>query len=49
MKKMLLCYWLTILLLFIGIACIAIGVLRGENAVVLQKAKLVCLECIGIG
>ena len=32
-----------------GIAMIALGVFRGENAVVLKKAIRICLECIGVG
>ena len=32
-----------------GIAFIAIGLMRGENRIVLQKAVRICLECIGIG
>jgi hypothetical protein len=37
------------LILFISIAFIAIGVLREEQLVVLQKAIAICLECIGVG
>lgn len=33
----------------VGILFIVIGATNGENAVVLQKAIRVCLECIGIG
>ena len=31
-----------------GAACICIGILRGECAVILQKAVKICLECIGV-
>jgi hypothetical protein len=37
------------LLLLAGLACVGIGVLRGETAEVLRKAVTVCLECIGLG
>lgn len=32
-----------------SIAFIIIGVMREENMMVMKKAILVCLECIGIG
>jgi len=46
-RKRLLCA--QALLLCAGAVCVAAGVLRGEPAQVLQKAILICLECIGIG
>lgn len=36
-------------LLLIATAFIAIGILRGENTLVLQKAVRICMECIGLG
>lgn len=36
-------------LLLIAAAFIAIGILRGENMLVLQKAVRICMECIGLG
>lgn len=36
-------------LLFCGILFLIIGVNRGEDQAVLQKAIRICLECIGIG
>lgn len=39
---------LQISLLGVGAICIGIGILRGECAVILQKAVKICLECIGI-
>ena len=40
---------ITILLLTIGIAFLAIGIWRKEHAIVMAKAINICLECIGIG
>ena len=37
------------LVLALGAAFVAIGVWRGEAAVVFQKAVRICMECIGIG
>ncbi|MDE6719409.1 MAG: hypothetical protein K2J68_06080 [Treponemataceae bacterium] len=36
-------------LLLIATAFIAIGISRGENTLVLQKAVRICMECIGLG
>ena len=38
-------------LLLLGVAAvfIVIGVSRGEAAAVLQKAAVICMECIGLG
>lgn len=37
------------LLCIIGAAAVIFGYLRGEAAVILSKAIMVCMECIGIG
>ena len=36
-------------ILVVAVAFIAIGMLREEHLVVLQKAVNICLECIGVG
>lgn len=36
-------------IIVIAILFIAIGIMRGENSEVLQKATNICLQCIGIG
>lgn len=36
-------------LLFAGFLMIALGIMRGEHHIVLEKAIKICLECIGIG
>ena len=33
----------------LGAVMLGLGVWRGEAAVVLQKAVLICMECIGLG
>ncbi len=40
---------LQFLLLALSIVLIIMGVMRGEARTVLQKAIIICLECIGIG
>ena len=38
------------LLLFgFGLILLCAGLVRGEAAIVLQKAVVLCLECIGLG
>lgn len=36
-------------LLAAALLCIAVGLLGQEHVAVLQKAVMICLECIGIG
>lgn len=38
-----------LLLVGIGVVFIALGIYRGEVALVFTKAVRICLECIGIG
>ena len=38
-----------IAILVLGILLIAAGVFRGELDVILKKAAVVCMECIGLG
>ncbi|MBO4425725.1 MAG: thioredoxin [Clostridiales bacterium] len=38
-----------IVILAAGITLIAAGVFRGELDVILRKAAVVCMECIGLG
>jgi hypothetical protein len=40
--------WISYLLATAGIILILVGLARGEAADVMQKAVLICLECIGI-
>ena len=35
--------------LFIGILCLAAGFMEGQFKEIMQKAVMICLECIGIG
>lgn len=37
------------LMLVLGAALWAAGLVRGENMTVLRKAVALCLECIGLG
>lgn len=41
--------WAWPLLSLLSLLMIALGVFRGEVAIVLNKAVRICLECIGIG
>lgn len=41
--------WITVALLIVGAALLALGVWRGEHVVVREKAVSICLECMGIG
>ena len=38
-----------VVVIVLGIVFVITGVMRGEAAVVLNKAVNICLECIGIG
>ena len=40
---------IVVILIAAGILGIIAGIVRGEHLVVLNKAILICLECIGIG
>ncbi|MBR5291798.1 MAG: thioredoxin [Clostridia bacterium] len=39
----------TLVLLAVGLAFIVIGAVKGEANAVLQKAIMICMECIGLG
>ena len=41
--------WVTFVLIFASVGCMAFGIYRGEVATVLAKAIHICLECIGLG
>ena len=41
--------WVTIGALLTGVVFLAVGIWRGEPAIVLDKAVALCMECIGIG
>jgi len=38
-----------VILLILSIVLIVIGLHNGEFQAVLEKARMICLECIGIG
>lgn len=38
-----------IVLIVAGLVAIAVGIWQEEAQIVLQKATLICLECIGLG
>ncbi|MDD6044543.1 MAG: CD1871A family CXXC motif-containing protein [Clostridia bacterium] len=39
----------TLVLLAVGVVFIVIGAVKGEANAVLQKAIMICMECIGLG
>ena len=39
----------TVALIPLAIALCAFGIYRGEVAIVLAKAVIICMECIGLG
>lgn len=39
---------LRIFVILAALGCIALGISRGEAAIVLKKAIRICLECIGV-
>ncbi len=41
--------WVTFVLIFASIGCMAFGIYRGELDTVLSKAINICMECIGLG
>ena len=38
-----------VLLFAAGLVLMCLGLLRGEAAIILKKAIVLCLECIGLG
>jgi len=48
-ERFLSCRIVQLCLLSIGIILLAAGIIQGDALLVLKKAVLVCLECIGIG
>lgn len=41
--------WAGVLLFVVALGCAVYGFAGGEGQRVMQKAVLICLECIGIG